>query len=125
METILIIDDCGPFREMLRDILADAGFIVVEADNGLDAVGLYRKNEASLAIVDLIIPEKEGIETLSELRQAFPDARLIAISGGGCLGAQEFLNKAREAGVSHTFSKPFDLNEMVGTVRNLLAKNQV
>lgn len=124
MVTILIIDDNELIRELLRDVFVNAGYEVVEAENGMNAVELFREHNAALAIVDIIMPEKEGVETLFDLRRAFPDAGLIAISGGGNLDPEDYLKTAREIGVLRTFSKPFDIQEMLETVYKLMAGSQ-
>jgi CheY-like chemotaxis protein len=83
MKRILIIDDDGQFLAMLRQMLERNGYRIVEVANGEEGIKLYRENPTDLIITDLIIPEKEGIESIIELRQDFPDVKIIAISGGG------------------------------------------
>ena len=86
MPRILIIDDERQIRELLRDILEDAGYDVAEAADGQEAIKIQRGEPADLIITDLIMPEKEGIETIRELKQSYPDVRIIAMSGGGVVG---------------------------------------
>src|SRR5688572_234064 len=83
MQRILVIDDDEQVRALLYEILDRAGFKVVEATNGVEGLKLYRAQPADLVITDLIMPEKEGVETILELRREFPDVRVVAISGGG------------------------------------------
>ncbi|MCP3955776.1 MAG: response regulator, partial [Desulfobacterales bacterium] len=80
---ILIIDDDIHVLAMLRKMLEREGYEIVVALDGNEGLRLYRENPTKLIITDLIMPEKEGLETIIELRQNFPDTRIIAMSGGG------------------------------------------
>ena len=82
MAGILIIDDDVHIRTILRKTLQSEGYQVVEASNGNEGVRLYREKPVELIITDLIMPEKEGIETIMELGRDFPDVKIIAMSGG-------------------------------------------
>jgi YesN/AraC family two-component response regulator len=83
MANILIIDDDQQILNMLSQILKRAGYGVVEALDGKQGLKLYRENPTDLIITDIIMPEKEGLETIMELQRDFPDVKIIAISGGG------------------------------------------
>lgn len=121
MSRILIIDDEQPIRTLLRMLFEREDHEVVEAQNGNDGLRLYRENPADLVITDLIMPEKEGIETIMDLRREFPDAKIIAISGGGDIGvANDYLPIAKAMGVERIFSKPLGLTEMLDAVREVL-----
>ena len=91
MARILIIDDEEKFRKMLRQMLERAGHEVVEAPDGKEGVKLYREKLTDLIITDIFMPEKEGIQTIKELKRDFPEAKIIAISGGGRNGLFYFL----------------------------------
>lgn len=121
MSRILIIDDEQPIRTLLRMLFEREDHEVVEAQNGNDGLSLYREHPADLVITDLIMPEKEGIETIMDLRREFPDAKIIAISGGGDIGvANDYLPIAKAMGVERIFSKPLGLTEMLDAVREVL-----
>lgn len=94
MPLILIIDDDDQIREMLRQMLERAGYEVTDAPNGKVAMKLYREQPADLIITDLIMPGKEGIETIIELRRDFPEVKIIAISGGGRIAPRDYLAMA-------------------------------
>ena len=91
MSKILVIDDDKNIRSLLRDFLERDGYEVMEAENGKVGLKLFRENGADLVITDLIMPEKEGIETIRELRRDFSDVKIIAISGGGAIGPETYL----------------------------------
>ena len=82
MSRILIIDDDKQMREMLKQTLERAGYAVIEAQNGLEGVAVYREQHVDVVITDLIMPGKDGMETIIELKREFPDVRIIAVSGG-------------------------------------------
>ena len=83
MSRILLIDDDEAFRKMLHKILESAGYEVQDAANGKVALELYRQKASDLIITDLVMPEKEGIETIREFCRIHPGVKIIAISGGG------------------------------------------
>jgi CheY-like chemotaxis protein len=119
MARILIIDDDSQILDMLRQTLERDGHEVVDASDGKEGLILYRKNPTDLIITDLIMPEKEGIETIMELRQDFPDVKIIAISGGGRLEPGQYLSMAKSFGVQYTFAKPVEREDLLEAVREL------
>ena len=104
----------------MRKILERAGHVVREAPDGNQGIALYRADPADLVVTDLIMPEKEGIETIIELREEFPAVRILAISGGGSIEPGEPLTDARFLGADAALSKPFTLAELQETVSRLL-----
>ena len=121
MPKILVIDDDEQVRALLYEILDRAGFEVVEAANGLEGVNAYRRAPTDLIITDLIMPEKEGVETILELRGEFPSVRIVAISGGGRNGAQDYLSIAARLGARRVVAKPFSRQEILDAVQAALA----
>jgi DNA-binding response OmpR family regulator len=83
MARILVIDDDPQIREMLRELFRIAKYEVLVAPDGDAALRLHRANPADLIVTDIVMPEKEGLETILGFRRHFPAARIIAISGGG------------------------------------------
>ena len=120
MARILVIDDDDAVRLTIRRVLERAGHAVEMAVNGLDGLRLFKKAPHDLVITDLYMPEKEGIETILELRQDFPDLKVIAISGGGAHGQQGYLQAAGLLGANRTLSKPFQLDALLTAVREVL-----
>lgn len=125
MTRILIIEDDIQMRQLLTQMLQRAGYEVVEASNGREGIKLYRDDPTDLIITDIIMPEKEGIETIIELKGGFPDVRIIAISGGGRIDSKDYLEMAEGWGVECTFSKPFDRKELLAAIDQMLGKPAV
>jgi len=121
MARILVVDDEELARFTIRDILETAGHDVEEAGNGNEALSSQAANSFDLVITDLIMPEKEGVETIVELRRDFPDLKIIAISGGGRTKNLDFLRLADEFGANKILAKPFSGDELMEQVNGLLS----
>jgi len=117
---ILIIDDEDRTRMLIRKILEREGYEVMEASNGKEGIKHYRANPADLVITDIIMPEKEGIETILDLRKDFPDVKVIAMSGGGHEEADSYLKIAKQVGAVETMNKPIKNEDLVRIVKNIL-----
>jgi len=117
---ILLIDDDPHFREMFAELLIRNGYKVIETSDGRYASDLYKEHAPALVITDIIMPEKEGIETILDLKKKYKDLKIIAISGGGRTNALDNLRSARLLGASHTFEKPFINNEILSTIKDLI-----
>ncbi len=109
---ILVIDDEERIRTLIRISLERAGFEVYEAENGRKGVQLRRTVAIDLLICDLIMPVQDGIETITEFRQEFPDTGIIAISGGGKIGPDSYLRVAEQLGAWRVFTKPVDMEAL-------------
>lgn len=120
MQSILVIDDDDEVRSVLAIMLDRAGYEVQTARDGNEGIEKYRAHPSDLVITDIVMPEKEGIETITELRRDFPDAKIIAMSGGGKLLAGTYLDMARAFGVSHTFTKPVSQEELLSAVHECI-----
>jgi YesN/AraC family two-component response regulator len=120
MACILIIDDEPQLLDMLGQTLEREGYDIVKASNGKEGIKLYRENPVDLIITDIIMPEKEGIETIFELRKDSPDLKIIAISGGGRIEPDEYLDIAEKIGADRTFAKPVARQDLLNAVRDLL-----
>jgi DNA-binding NtrC family response regulator len=114
---VLVVDDEAEIRKLLRQFLEHAGYAVAEAANGRQAVEEVDAGGVSLVITDLVMPEKEGIETIREMRRRHRDVKIIAMSGafGG-----RFLRTAEILGAHATLSKPVRAEQLVRTVGSLL-----
>ena len=122
MASILLIEDDAEVRTVIRRMLESKNHEVVEAQNGKVGLRLYRKNSTDLVVTDILMPDKEGIETIRELRRDFPEVKIIAISGGGMLGLERYLKLAKKMGAQRTLEKPFNGNELNEVVRELLSE---
>lgn len=121
MATILLVDDDEQFRSMLAQVLTRAGYEVEQACNGNEALTSYLSHQADLVITDLIMPDKEGLETIREIRLTNPAARIIAMSGGGPNGLVSYLRVAAVFGAQMVLDKPFSHHEILTAVHQILA----
>ncbi len=117
---IILIEDERQVLSLIEKILTHAGYSVETATDGDSGLALHRENPADLIITDIIMPEKEGIETIQELRRDDPSARIIAISGGGRIGPESYLQLAKKFGAQATLSKPFKKNALLEAVEEVL-----
>lgn len=117
---ILLIEDDVRLRTTLAHLLTHEGYQVVEAEEGGQGLALFARGGADLVITDLIMPGKEGMETILELRQAHPDLKIIAMSGGGRVRAAEYLPVAATAGANLTIEKPFSFMNLIQSIQELL-----
>ena len=118
--TVLIIDDEPQIRDLLTNILEMEGYAVRAAADGRQGVEAYRRNPADLVVTDMIMPEQEGIETIRELRQLNPQVKVVAMSGGGRIEPNTYLELAKRMGAAHTLTKPFSVQEVIDTVKRLV-----
>ena len=125
MSRILLVDDDESFRPMLHETLERFGYEVVTAVNGREASDRYRERPADLVLTDLIMPDKEGLETIRDLRRLWPDARIIAMSGGGRTNADNYLKMARTMGAAEVLSKPFSNKELLAAIEAALGRREV
>lgn len=124
MARILIVDDEMPVRRTLRRMLEPAGHEVVEAVDGGEGVKIYKADSVDLVIMDLIMPEKEGIQAAAELRHYDPDVKIIAISGGGRIGDVRVLRIAQKFGIEHALPKPIRRGELLALVNEVLGAKE-
>jgi two-component system chemotaxis response regulator CheY len=116
MPRILIIDDDESIRYILRETLQRAGYEVDEAHNGREGLQRYRVTPAHLVITDIVMPEKNGLETIQELRHDFPCVKIIVMSG-----SREQCDMMQQLGVQSTLRKPFDLRELLAVVQTVVS----
>lgn len=122
MATILVIDDDQEVRDFLVAVLERAGHEVTTAGNGRDGVAMFREHAVQVVITDIIMPEKDGIETILDLRREHPDLKVIAISGGGRTTPENYLHSARLLGADRAMRKPFKNEEILRAIDELTAE---
>lgn len=118
---ILIIDDEPSALDLLRRIFEGEGYQVVLATNGLEGVERFRQNPCDLVITDIVMPGKDGLQTILDLRQDYPDLPFIAISGGGAISKERYLTVASYMDKVIPLAKPFTVEAIVGAAAKLLA----
>ena len=120
MKKILVVDDDDLIRDLIYEILESNGFQVVLAENGNKALDILKHEEVDLIITDIIMPDKEGIETIMDIKRMLPKAKIVAMSGGGQLDANSYLNIAKRLGVKATLNKPFNPNKLLSLINEIL-----
>jgi YesN/AraC family two-component response regulator len=107
---------------MLKKMLEKAGYSVLDASNGAIGLKIFLNNTVDLVITDIVMPEREGLETIRDLKKNNPDIKIIAMSGGGSIGPTEYLSLAKRFGVERTLKKPFTMKEVLTTVGELISQ---
>lgn len=120
MTRILLVDDDDLSRGAVHKMLERAGYGVFSTGNGRHALDQYQTEPADLVITDLIMPELDGLEMIQQLRRINPSVRVLAISGGGRVDAEEYLSVARKFGAVEVLSKPFTGQELKQAVETAL-----
>ncbi|MCP4314374.1 MAG: response regulator [Bacteroidetes bacterium] len=125
MYKILIIDDETNILFMLKKMLERSGYETELATNGVEGIELLKKCKPDLVITDIIMPEKEGLETIREMKRLKSDLKIIAMSGGGKVSADNYLMIAKIFGASKMIAKPFAIKDMLSAVQELLNDESV
>ena len=120
MASILIADNEPQVLEILTRILERHGHTILKARDGETALRMFAGNPTDLVITDIFMPEMDGIEFLTRAREAFPEARIIALSGGGYIGREEVLWDAVQLGAVGVLKKPFSVEECLEVVDRAL-----
>ncbi len=123
MALILVVDDDQAVRLLLSRTLIKQGHTVIEAADGQAAIRLFRSHTPDLVITDLVMPNKEGLEMILELKGIYPQAHIIAISGGGRCNPDSYLEMAKYLGAARTLSKPIGLEQFIEAVDEVLLAN--
>ena len=110
---------------MLRQMLERAGYDVVEAASGREGLQHYQASVIDLIITDILMPDQDGLETIQELRRLAPEAKIIAISGGGQRGLFDLLPIAAKLGAQWTLRKPLQRLELLEAIRQLVPHQDV
>ena len=121
MPRILLVDDDEVLRGALHQILVRAGYDVDDASNGKFAVREYRRQRCDVVIMDIVMPDEEGLGTIRELRRLDPTVKIIAISGGGLGKAGDYLGIAQMLGAIRTLAKPFIPEALLAMIAEVLA----
>jgi DNA-binding response OmpR family regulator len=120
MATILVVDDDQSVRQAVRMVLETAGHMVIEAEGGRAGLKLGKMQAFDLVIIDILMPEIDGIETIRGLRKFSQKIKILAISGGGKTNPDIFLTMAAQLGADGTLMKPFGRTELLEAVDQLL-----
>jgi CheY-like chemotaxis protein len=119
-EVVLVAEDDAQYRRLLKEVLENFGYQVITTANGKEALRVFQEQTPKLVITDIIMPEKEGIETIRELKKLAPDVKIIAISGGGIGSADIYLKIAKTVGADRVIEKPMVIDDLMSAVTALL-----
>jgi CheY-like chemotaxis protein len=118
MSSILVVDDEDQIRRLVCETLEQAGYHVTEARDGKEALQQYRQGPADLVIMDILMPNQDGLETTVVLRREYPDVKIIVITGGSdMIGILNYLDVAKMMGAHSTLQKPFEMKTLLEAVQ--------
>jgi DNA-binding NtrC family response regulator len=120
MASVLVIDDEVAIRNLLRRALEKQGYEVLDAADGKEGINIFRANPTDLVITDIVMPNQEGMETIQELKQDFPQLKIIAISGGGSAKHGLYLNLAKGFGATSVYDKPIKMDKFLKETKEFL-----
>ncbi len=125
MSRILLVEDRPDVQEVLKEMLEEAGYEVLVAENGYRALDVLERETVDLALVDVILPQMDGLELIMRIRKKYPHLKAIAYSGGGrLLDAETATFLASRLGAVRVLKKPFGKEELVQTIEEVLAEEE-
>lgn len=113
---VLVVDDCADLRSSLKKLLELMGYEVETARHGAAALALQRERSAGVVITDIFMPEMDGLETITRFKSGWPEVRVIAMSGGGEMAKNSYLQTALHIGADAMLRKPFDLQTLLNVL---------
>lgn len=130
MPSVLVIDDEPEVRDSIRQVLSRVGFSVTTAENGATGIQAFCDQPPDVVIIDIIMPRMNGVEVIRKIRETYPGARILAITGGGNFGSfgykpgavvtEAYLASATQSGADAVMTKPFHRADLIAAVRSLL-----
>lgn len=120
---LLLIDDDAAMRSMLFRAITRAGYVVHEAPDGREGLKILASHPIALVLTDIIMPDVEGVELIFRIRKTHPTMPIIAMSGGGRMSPKGYLDVAKSCGANRTMSKPFDIEQLLASVAELLSEH--
>ena len=118
--SVLIVDDNADMRSFVKIVLERAGFEAQVAADGERALELQRAHPADVLITDIFMPERDGIELIQQFKSAFPQVKIIAMSGGGRISKRDYLPLAADIGADLVLRKPFAADTLLGMLQDLV-----
>ena len=115
--TILVVDDEDELRELVLHVLERAGHTVTCARSGLDAGAILAKQTFDVVVTDMLMPDQDGLELITELKTKYPATKIVAMSGGGQIGSDQYLSMAKGFGADVLLRKPFTPQTLLVAVK--------
>lgn len=116
----MVVDDEPEVREIVLTILRLAGYAVAGAEHGGDALRELERGRFDAVITDLLMPDKDGVETIRDVKKRFPELKIIAMSGGGHVAKESYLKMAQMFGANALLAKPFSREQLLNTVASVV-----
>ncbi len=118
---VLVIDDSKVVRRLVETTLSEAGYSAVAASDGSEGMQLWRETQPALVITDIMMPERDGIETMIEIRRHCPQAKILAMTGFRHSGSVDFAEMLRRLGADDVLIKPFAPEVLLAKVDRLIS----
>jgi len=118
MKTVVVIDDDRQVREAISLTLRENGFSAIGASNGREGESILGSHPVDIVVTDIFMPEQDGLQTITAIRQRWPSINIVAISGSGADGSVVYLRCAKLMGAHHVLAKPFNAAELLTAVRD-------
>ena len=123
MKKVIIADDNPEFLEVLKELFEDGGFEVLALNDGEQLLkALARGVQCDLVVTDIVMPFQDGLGVIMQVKKSYPWIKCIAISGGGRVVAESYLNIAERMGAQAIFQKPFDIEKLLEKARELVCE---
>ena len=119
--TAIIVEDDSFWMNNVTSILESEGVEVIQARSGTEVIAALNHPQETILVVDIVLPDEDGLEILTMVRSAHPNAKVLVMSGGGRLGADFYLRIARRFGANETISKPFSSDQFLLHWNHLLS----
>ena len=121
--SILVVDDEPELRELIQIVLKAEGHNVIIAADGVEAEAAIASHRFDVVMTDLIMPERDGLEFIANVRKRYPSIKIIAMSGGGHIARDSYLRIAQGFGAHALLEKPFENREVFAAIESALAKS--
>lgn len=121
MPAVLLLEDNEAYRTLMTEVLTLAGFEVCAVPDGRRVSEILQQRRIDLVVTDLVMPERDGIETLTDLHYSHPRLPVIAISGDVPLNRDLYLTVAQKLGAARVLAKPFKMDQLVAAAREAVA----